>query len=211
MLKIINRQEENEDEREKADNQVDKEEVFLRQFPGMSDNYRDNKQLVIKNKNRPNFDLKSGGWMPPSFCSMLVNVVQFILTFQSLLMYRNSVIFYWQPNNSAAHLESHFRSIQDVTGYWGFVEENLTPMMFQEFNILNADGDVNENYLGLWDEQEYTKNSRGRVYVGPIRFLQKRVKVQPCARASDIDRYKDKFKECYPNRYSQENEDTEDI
>jgi hypothetical protein len=53
--------------------------------------------------------------------------------------------------------------------------------------------------------------SKGRLYVGPVRMIQQRVKSHPCKRSSNIKRYKKYFNKCYINEFSHKNEDTEPI
>jgi len=76
---------------------VDKEEEFLRQFPLLSSHYRNNKELFRKKGKKPGFDIKYGNWMMPTCCSMLVNVVQWLLTLTSVMHQKNSWCVYWLP------------------------------------------------------------------------------------------------------------------
>lgn len=75
----------------------DKEEIFLRQFPGLSGHYSNNKELLRKYKNKNGFDIKYGNWIPPTCCSMLVNIIQFILTYTSIQLYKGQITAYWLP------------------------------------------------------------------------------------------------------------------
>lgn len=52
------------------------------------------------------FDISYGGWIPPSSCSMLINIVQFVLTYYSLYLYKGDPMAYWQPNQIRSELSS---------------------------------------------------------------------------------------------------------
>jgi hypothetical protein len=53
----------------------DREQIFLRQYPGMSNYYRTNKELLMRNSHKPGFDIRYGNWLPPPCCSMVVNII----------------------------------------------------------------------------------------------------------------------------------------
>ena len=55
--------------------EADREEVFLRKFPGFSSHYRRNKELFRRYSNKKGFDIKYGDWLPPTCCSMFVNII----------------------------------------------------------------------------------------------------------------------------------------
>jgi hypothetical protein len=76
----------------------DRQEIFLRQFPGLSGHYRSNKELIRSNKNTLGFDILYGSWIRPSCCSMVVNVLMFYLTLQSIMLHKGDLQMYWLPD-----------------------------------------------------------------------------------------------------------------
>ena len=52
-------------------------EEFLQQFPGMKGHFKRNMELQqkLKMKGKSEDDIKWGGWLPPTCCSMLVNFI----------------------------------------------------------------------------------------------------------------------------------------
>lgn len=136
---------ENVEEFEDKDEEMkpDKEEVFLRQFPGLSVFYRNNKQLKKKHKNNENFTFQYGNWIPPTCCSLLVNFIQWQLTFSSILLYKSDIAAYWQPELVRADLESEFRQIQDLERFWNFTENTLGNYIFPQQKFIQPDESVN--------------------------------------------------------------------
>lgn len=55
----------------------DKDEIFLRQFPNLSGFYKMNKNLFKRNKGKKGFDITMGPFIAPTCCSMVVNFIQF--------------------------------------------------------------------------------------------------------------------------------------
>ena len=86
----------------------DKEEIFLKQFPGLSGHYSNNKELIRKGKKKPGFDIKYGNWIPPTCCSMFVNIIQFMLTFYSIVLYKGQISAFWLPELIRGDLSSQF-------------------------------------------------------------------------------------------------------
>lgn len=193
------------EEKKVAEMKTDKEEIFLRQFPDMSTNYRNVKQLMIKHKGNPNFSITRGSWIPPTFCTIFVNLIQFFLTFKSIMIYKDTTSFYWHPEDVREDLVKQFMSIQDENGFWNFTENDLGGYLFREEKLLSEGGGVDSNSrINQWDKTTLARVSKGKIFVGPLRFLQKRVASKDCKRASSVTRYKEYSKTCYHNSYDED-------
>jgi len=57
----------------------------------------------------------------------------------------------------------------------------------------------------------FATQSKGRLFVGPVRFIQKRVSKKICKQKSNIQIYERFFEKCYPMRYNELDEQTETI
>jgi len=51
------------------------EDNFLKQFPNLSVFFKMNKSLIKKSGKKKGFSISTGGWIPPTCCSMLVNFI----------------------------------------------------------------------------------------------------------------------------------------
>lgn len=69
------------------------------------------------------------------------------------------------------------------------------------------EGDLNLEYLNAWDSETLQVHSRGHLMLGPMRFMQYRVKPRPCARV----RNESTTRECYPEYYNQMTRENETI
>lgn len=70
-----------------------------------------NKNLIAKNKGKKGFSIASGGWLPPTCCSMLVNFIQFLLTQISIDLMKGNPQMFWLPELLRNDLELKFKSI----------------------------------------------------------------------------------------------------
>ena len=111
--------EEDENTNDKQANE-DVEEVFLKNFPGFPSHYRRNREIFKKQSHKPGFDIRYGDWLPPTCCSLMVNFVQFLLTFMSITMYKGDPRQFWIPQLIRDDLETEFRSITDMKSFWKF-------------------------------------------------------------------------------------------
>jgi len=57
----------------------------------------------------------------------------------------------------------------------------------------------------------FASQSKGQLYVGPIRVLQKRNPPRPCKRNSKVPRYADYYKECFNQRFTEDDQYKVDI
>ena len=51
------------------------EDQFLKQFPKLSVMFKENKKLIATSGKKKGFSINSGGWIAPTCCSMLINVI----------------------------------------------------------------------------------------------------------------------------------------
>lgn len=56
-----------------------------------------------------------------------------------------------------------------------------------------------------------SQNAKGRLFIGPVRFLQKRVKPKPCKYPSVVERYKKYLEKCYDLYFDEKTQETEDF
>ena len=120
--------------------------------------------------------------MPPTCCSMLVNIIQWMLTYQSIMLYKSDIQAFGLPELVRNDLESKFREIQDHHTFWKFTKDTLGDYIFSDENLLDSQGNVNLEYINTFNTTTKTRNSKGRQFVGPMRFLQKRINSKPCKR-----------------------------
>ena len=111
----IEGQDENEDEVEEQEEDKGEQDVvesqFLKQFPNLSVFFRMNKNLIKKSGKKKGFSINSGGWIPPTCCSMLVNVIQLQLTYTSIMLTKGNVQMFWLPELVRNDLETKFKAI----------------------------------------------------------------------------------------------------
>lgn len=74
------------DDNSDEENKDIKEISFLKQFPNLSIFFNDNQSLIKKKGKTKGFRLNTGGWVAPTCCSMVINMIQLQLTFQSIMM-----------------------------------------------------------------------------------------------------------------------------
>ena len=184
-------QEDDEDEGKKVeeDNAVDHNQEFLKQFPALSSHYMNNKQLFNKHKIWPpnqkkkedakirtGFDIKQGNWLPPTCCSLVVNFIQFQLTLSSILMYKGDARAYWLPELIRSDLEPQFKSMQNMNEFWNFTKEGLGNYLFDDKELFNpGTNQVDLDLLTQYDNDNKSTRLKGRIFVGPMRMLSKRV------------------------------------
>lgn len=93
----------------------DREEIFLMQFPGLSNLYRKNRKVMKTRGGRlTSKTLIYGTWVPPSCCSLLVNLVNLILTLWTLRAQRSGFLDYWQPQFVRQELAEQFHAMQNM-------------------------------------------------------------------------------------------------
>jgi hypothetical protein len=93
------------------DEEPDKEQVFLQQFPNLSIFYRQNKNLFYKYRKKRDFNVAFGGWIPPTCCSLLINFIQWYLTFSSVIYNKGDGAAFWLPELIRKDLELDFKKI----------------------------------------------------------------------------------------------------
>ena len=158
-----------------------------------------------KGMKQEGFDIKYGGWIAPTCCSMLVNIIQWLLTYQSIMLYKGDNSAFWLPELVRGDLELEFKKIQDVNHFWHFTENVIGEYIFETESLIDKSTiksglkKIDINKLNSFDKSTLSKHSRGRIFVGPMRFLQKRVKpLKKCKRSSIVKRYAKVFEQCYP-------------
>ena len=70
-----------------------------------------NKNLIKKSGKKKGFSINSGGWIPPTCCSMLVNIIQLQLTYISIMLTKGNVQMFWLPELVRNDLEIKFKAI----------------------------------------------------------------------------------------------------
>ena len=173
-----------------VEEEPDKEQVFLGQFPNLSVFYKQNTAMFYKYRKKRDFDIAFGGWIPPTCCSLLINFIQWYLTFSSVLYNKGDGGAFWLPELIRSDLDGPFKQIQDVSTFWKFIENDLADYAFTDVKLLDENGDVDRAKLNEFNTTTLAQNAKGRLYIGPIRFMQKRIKAEPCKRSSNIGRYK---------------------
>jgi len=82
---LIKKKTEDESISNLADYMPDANELFLKSFPGLSLIYSKNKDLKRKGKSDPLFSIERGNYSPPTCCSLIVVLFQFVLTYLSVI------------------------------------------------------------------------------------------------------------------------------
>ena len=77
----------------------------------MSAHYAVNKELFRQGEKKDGFDIKYGEWVPPTCCSMLVNIIQWLLTYQSIMLYKGDNSAFWLPELVRGDLALEFKKI----------------------------------------------------------------------------------------------------
>lgn len=70
-----------------------------------------NKNLFKRNKGKKGFDITMGPFIAPTCCSMLVNFIQFQLTFSSIMSNKGDALGYWLPELARYDLQTSFLKI----------------------------------------------------------------------------------------------------
>jgi hypothetical protein len=100
------------------------------------------------------------------------------------------------PELVRADLQPGFKNVSTIQDFWDFTNHTLGPSLFFNENMIDGK-EMNWEKLNLYDNDTHTDPSRGRFFVGPVRFLAQRVKKKECLRASNVQRYQRYFKNCY--------------
>lgn len=152
------------------DEEPDKEQMFLTQFPNLSVFYRQNKSLFYKYRKKRDFKIAFGGWIAPTCCSLLINFIQWFLTFRSVTFNKGDGAAFWLPELVRMDLEPDFKRIQDVSTFWKFIEKNLCEYVFSDLQLIEDDH-INRKMLNTFNMTSLAQNAKGRLYIGPMRFL----------------------------------------
>ena len=65
-----------EEDNDSEEDDKDKKEIdFLKQFPNLSIFFKDNSSLIKKKGKVKGFKLSGGGWVAPTCCSMVINII----------------------------------------------------------------------------------------------------------------------------------------
>lgn len=113
------------------------------------------------------------------------------------MLYKADTSAFWLPELVRSDLEENFRQMQDENQFWEFVEYKIGNYIFYEESMLDENGEVDFEKLTKFNTKILSQNAKGRLYVGPVRFLQKRVKSGECKRKSKIGRYEKYLELCY--------------
>lgn len=124
-----------EDDGGGADQEDDKDEIFLRQFPNLSGFYKMNKNLFKRNKGKKGFDITMGPFIAPTCCSMVVNFIQFQLTLSSIMSNKGNALGYWLPELARYDLQTNFFKIEDEESLWTFLNDDVGPYVFQDVKL----------------------------------------------------------------------------
>ena len=81
--------------------------------------------------------------------------------------------------------------------FWDFTENKLGKYLFFEESMVQGFSDINYDKLNTWDNSTYSDVSKGKFFIGPVRYLMKRVKRKDCKRTSGVERYQKYFENCY--------------
>jgi hypothetical protein len=125
--------------------------------------------LLHKYRKKKDFNIAYGGWIPPTCCSLLINFIQWYLTFKSVTYNKGDGAAFWLPELVRQDLEKEFKNIQDVITFWHFIENNLSEYVFSDINLMK-DGEVNIELLNTFNTTNLAQNAKGRLYIGPMRF-----------------------------------------
>jgi hypothetical protein len=109
--------------------------------------YRQNQNLIQKNKKNKLFSLEEGGYVCAPCCSILINLAQFWFTFESIYANKGDVAMFWLPQLIRADLETQFKSIRNLSAFRDFIGGTLGDYLFQEQRIVDENETVDSNYL----------------------------------------------------------------
>jgi len=88
--------------------------------------------LFKRQGKKAGFDIAYGGWIIPTCCSLLVNFIQWQLTYNSIMLYKADTSAFWLPELVRSDLETHFRAIQDVNQFWDFAGNKIGDYIFSD-------------------------------------------------------------------------------
>ena len=86
-------------------------------------------------------------------------------------MQKSDIQAFWIPEMLRNDLEGKFMNIQDKSHFWKFCNETLGDFLFTENTMINSVGEVDLTYINAFNTTTFTRNSHGRIFVGPMRFL----------------------------------------
>lgn len=92
--------------------------------------------MFKKDGNKPGFDIKYGNWIAPSCCSLLVNFIQWMLTFSSIMLYKGDGSGFWLPELIRADLEDQFRAVSDQREFWNFTQNTLGEYLYNQNELI---------------------------------------------------------------------------
>ena len=122
-------------------------------------------------------------------------------------MYKADPAAFWLPQQIREELYPNFSKIQDAEGFWNFTTDTIGDFVF--YDELPEEGPDSTNlakFLNEVNPATHAVNSKGRLYVGPMRMLQKRVKERDCKRNSTNPQYQQQM-HCYAVRYLPDDSD----
>jgi hypothetical protein len=67
--------------------------------------------MFYKYRKKRDFDIAFGGWIPPTCCSLLINFIQWYLTFSSVLYNKGDGGAFWLPELIRSDLDGPFKQI----------------------------------------------------------------------------------------------------
>ena len=100
--------------------------------------YRNCKEIIRRRSQQPGYDksqhglyVQYGSYKVPTCCSVLVNLLQFILTVSSVLIQKGDPAAFWQPAiYSQGVMKTNFYAVQDVDQFWRFLEHDIGQNLF---------------------------------------------------------------------------------
>lgn len=90
---------------------------------------------------------------------------------------------YWHPNHLRNFLEPDFLQVKNEQTMWHFIEHDVGKYLFRDEKLTFDDGTIDLELLQKFNDDKYAEPAGGRLIIGPMRILQKRVKKIPCLRA----------------------------
>ena len=81
-------------------------------------------------------------------------------------------------------LEPSFNKVSTLNQFWDFTENDLAPYFFKDVKLVDEYNEIDFDMLNMYVNETYSDLSKGKFFVGPVRFLMKRVKRKDCKRSS---------------------------
>ena len=81
--------------------------------------------------------------------------------------------------------------------FWDFTENKLGKYLFYDETLVDEFKEINYEMLNSYVNSSHSDLSKGKIFMGPVRYLMKRVKQKKCKRTSQVERYKRYFDKCY--------------